>query len=288
MIKNSIKLALTTLMFATVCSAETSYGTVNGEAITQTEITQIMGPQGIQFDTLDKKTKDKILKMIVDRKLLSQSVAKSDIQKSDAYKAKLEILKKELALNVWMEQEAKKIESSVKESDLKAYYDSNSDKFKIPMQLKARHILVEEKDLKSAKEIIKTLSEAKDVKAKFIELAKEKSTGPSGKSGGDLGWFGLKRMVPEFSAAADKLKKGEFTKEPVKTQFGYHVIYLEDRKSATTKSFDKVKNQIKMVLNRKKFNELVESTVKKLKKDADTKLKQLKSTKMKTENSKQK
>jgi parvulin-like peptidyl-prolyl isomerase len=269
MIKNTIRLALTSLVFITVCSAD--YGTVNGESITKDELTQVMGPQGMEFDNLDKGMKERVIGMVVDRKLLSQEASKAGLDKTESYKNKLEMIKKDLILTVWMEQEAKKIENATTDADLKAFYDKNSDKFKTPAELNARHILVEKED--EAKAIIKTLNEAKDVKAEFIKLAKEKSTGPSGKSGGDLGWFALDRMVPEFSSAADKLKKGTFTKEPVKTQFGFHIIYLEDKKDAGIQKFDEVKEQIKGIINKKKFNTLIESTIENLKKKADIKLK---------------
>jgi parvulin-like peptidyl-prolyl isomerase len=269
MIKTTIKLALTSLALVTVCSAD--YGTVNGETITKDEIAQIMGPQASQFDSADKSIKDKVIGMIVDRKLLSQYAAKSGLEKTDSYKQKLELIKKDLAMTVWMEQEAKKAEESTTDADIKAYYDKNSDKYKNPAQLKASHILVKKED--EAKAIIKTLSAAKDAKVEFTKLAKEKSTGPSGKNGGDLGWFELKRMVPEFSAAADKLKKGNFTKEPVKTQFGFHIIYLDDRKTASVQKFDEVKEQIKGEVQKDKFNTLIQDTIEKLKKDADIKLK---------------
>jgi len=271
MIRNSIKMALTSLLLVTLSNASDSYGTVNGENITKEEITQVMGPQAIQFDTLDAKMKEKVINMLVERKLLAQNASKSGLENSDAYKNKLEAIKKDLVLNVWMEEEAKKIEKSTTDADLKSFYDKNKDKFSSPAQLKARHILVKTED--EAKEIIKTLSGTKDVEAEFIKLAKEKSTGPSGKNGGDLGWFPLNRMVPAFSKAANKLKKGEFTKEPIKTQFGYHVIYLEDRKSAGEKKFEEVKEQIKALVNREKFNNLIEGTVKKLKKEAKINLK---------------
>jgi len=272
MIRNGIKIALSSLLLVTLSSASESYGTVNGEEITKEEVAQVMGPQAMQFDTLNGDMKKRVLNILVDRKLLAQNASKSGLEKSEAYKKKLESIKKDLLLNVWMEEEAKKIEKSTTEAELKSFYEKNKDNFKIPAQLKARHILV--KTETTAKDIIKTLNNAKDVKTEFIKLAKEKSTGPSGKNGGDLGWFPLDRMVPEFSKAADKLKKDEFTKEPVKTQFGYHIIYLEDRKSASQKKFDEVKEQIKALVNRNKFNKLIENTVKKLKASAKIELKQ--------------
>jgi len=271
MIRTTIKMAIASLLLVSVCNAETSYGTVNGDNITADEVNQIVGVQGMKFDTLDKNMQKKVLDMIVDRKLLAQNASKAGLEKTDEFKQKLEMIKKDLTLNLWMEQEAKKIEKSTKESELKEFYEKNKKNFETPAELKASHILVKTED--EAKAIIKSLDGAKDVKAEFAKLAKEKSTGPSGKNGGDLGWFALSRMVPEFSAAADKLKKGNFTTEPVKTQFGFHIIYLDDRKDAGIQKFDDVKEQIKGNLNKEKFNKLIETTIEQLKKDAKIELK---------------
>ena len=270
-IRRSVRVALISSLALSFGFAGDVYGTVNGEPITKEELKQVVGPMASNIDGMDKSTKDKIINMLVERKLLIQNALKSGIENNDTYKKKLKVLKRELALTLWMEQEAKKIESSTTDAELKDFYNKNRDRFKTPPQLKARHILVKTKE--EAEEIIKKLSDAKDIKAEFIKLAKEKSIGPSGKDGGDLGWFPLNRMVPEFSKSASKLKKGEFTKEPVKTQFGYHVIYLEDKKPESIKSFDEVKPQIKALVNRKKFNDLIESTVKNLKKSAKIELK---------------
>jgi parvulin-like peptidyl-prolyl isomerase len=210
--------------------------------------------------------------MIVDKKLLSQNAIKSGIDKGDDFKRRLEMAKEDLALNMWMEQQAKKVNDSIKDAELKEFYKKNMDRFKTPAELKASHILVKTEE--EAKEIIKQLDEAKDKKEEFVKLAKEKSTGPSGAKGGDLGWFPLGRMVPEFSKAADSLGKGEYTKEPVKTQFGYHIIYLEDKKPESVEEFDSVKAQIKDILSREKLNKSIESTLSKLKKDAKIELKQ--------------
>ncbi len=271
MIKKSIKIAVTSLLLMSVASATESFGTVNGEKISADEIAQTLGQQGIEFSALNKEMQKRVLDMVVDRKLLSQHASKTKIAESEDFKEKLELLKKELILNLWMEQEAKKIEDSITDDEIKADYEKNKDAYKVPAQLKARHILVETED--EAKAIIKELEDSKDPKATFIKLAKEKSTGPSGRDGGDLGWFSLDRMVPEFSLAADKLKKGTFTKEPVKTQFGYHIIYLDDRKPAGTRKLEEVKDQIRAKLNREKFTAFMDETVKNLKKDAKIELK---------------
>ena len=117
----------------------------------------------------------------------------------------------------------------------------------------ARHILVADED--TAKEVIKLLDSGSD----FSELAKEKSTGPSGASGGKLGWFGAGQMVKPFSDAAAELEKGAYTKAPVQTQFGWHVIILDDVRDSTPPPFDDVKDRIKMLLANQQLQAYVES-----------------------------
>ena len=282
--KSLISIALASFLIVTVSNADQNksnvavtaqttqknnsdvYGTVNGEKITKEEVNQILGMQGIPFDSLNKDMQKKIIDMLVDRKLLAQKAIKSGVENTQEFKDKLKIAKEDIALNIWMDEETKKIEKSITDDEVKAYYEKNKDKFKSPAQLKARHILVKTED--EAKAIIKQLESAKDAKAEFIKLAKEKSVGPSGATGGDLGWFTPDRMVPEFSNAASNLKNGEFTKTPVKTQFGYHIIYLEDKKPASIESFDKVKDEIKATLTKDKVNKLMDTTVSDLRKNA--------------------
>jgi len=120
------------------------------------------------------------------------------------------------------------------------------------MEYKARHILLKTED--EAKEVISMLDNGAD----FSELAKEKSTGPSGSSGGELGWFGAGQMVAPFSEATAKLNKGEYTKEPVQTQFGWHVIMLDDSRESTPPPFADVKDRLKMLLANQKLSQHVE------------------------------
>jgi len=110
--------------------------------------------------------------------------------------------------------------------------------------------------------------------ADFAELAKEKSTGPSGPSGGDLGYFGKGRMVPEFEQAAFGLKKGEFTKETVQTQFGYHVILNKEARTQPAPTFEAARGQIQQDLVLAKFEEVLKglkdkNTVEIIGEDAD-------------------
>jgi peptidyl-prolyl cis-trans isomerase C len=117
----------------------------------------------------------------------------------------------------------------------------------------ARHVLVADED--TANEVIKLLDSGSD----FSELAKEKSTGPSGASGGKLGWFGAGQMVKPFSDAAAELEKGAYTKTPVQTQFGWHVIILDDVRESTPPPFDDVRDRIKMLLANQQLQAYVES-----------------------------
>jgi len=271
MIKKTITIALTSLVLMTVAQAESKYGTVNGQEITELDIDMTMGPSGMTFDALDPTMKTRVLDMVVERKLLAAEAEKSDVLKSKDYKEQLEELKKGLLLDIWMKQKMKKIEDGISKTKIEEFYKENISKYPVPKKLKARHILV--KDENNATAILKELDTAKDKKETFIKLAKEKSTGPSGPNGGDLGWFELGRMVPEFSAAADKLKKGEYTKEPVKTQFGLHIIYLDDRKEAGTKKLEEVQDSIKEELANEAFGKLIKEETEKLKKSAKIELK---------------
>jgi peptidyl-prolyl cis-trans isomerase C len=117
----------------------------------------------------------------------------------------------------------------------------------------ARHILVADEE--TANEVIKLLDSGSD----FSELAKEKSTGPSGPSGGKLGWFGADQMVKPFSEATATLEKGAYTKTPVQTQFGWHVIILDDTRESTPPPFDDVKDRIKLLLANQQLQQYIES-----------------------------
>jgi len=263
------KLALASVMLLSVAQAK-DYGTVNGDKITDTDIAMTIGQTGMSYDTLDDVMKKRVIDMIVDRKLLSQAAAKSGIEKTEIYKTQLTLLKEGLVLDSWMKNEMKTIEDGISEDKLKAEYKKNKTKYSAPKKLQARHILVKTED--EAKALIKELDAAKDKKAKFIELAKTKSTGPSGKNGGDLGWFELGRMVPEFSAAADKLKVGAYTTSPVKTQFGFHLIMLDGKKEAAVKPFDVVKESIKKEMSGKAFSTMMKAKTEALRKAAKIEL----------------
>jgi peptidyl-prolyl cis-trans isomerase C len=138
----------------------------------------------------------------------------------------------------------------VSDEELKKLYDDNVGDGK---EYKARHILVE--DQQKASDLIVELDEGAD----FSELAKQHSTGPSGKTGGELGWFSASQMVKPFSDALAGMEKGTYTKEPVQTQFGWHVIILDDSRESTVPSFEQVKPQLKMMAQNQRVQDYVAS-----------------------------
>ncbi len=256
-------------LFASALSAKT-YATVNGQEITDSDINAIIQViPGAKFDRLTKQQQKQIVEQAVEKKLLAEKAIASGIEKTPEYQQTLAKMKQELALEMWMKKQFENVK--VSEKEMKDFYNKNIQMFKQPAQAKARHILLKTKA--EAEKVIAQLKKAKDVKAKFIELAKKKSTGPSAANGGDLGWFDAKRMVKPFSDAAFKLKKGEFTKTPVKTQFGYHVIYLEDKKPAGNVTFEQAKPNIEQTLKVQKFQEQMKKIAKELKAKADIKIK---------------
>ena len=236
------------------------YAQVNGYKITEADVALLLKGK-VKLNQLPKQTQKQIIDQLIERKLLAIKAMHSDVVNSKEYKQTLkkmvENLKQDLALQLWANELMKKVK--VNDKELKEYYEQNKYMFKVPPQLKARHILVKTK--KEANKIIDILKNAKNLKDKFIELAKSSSIGPSGKNGGDLGWFTPDKMVREFSEAAMLLNKGEFTKTPVKTQFGYHIIYLEDKKNDKTLSFDEIKEQLKQRLIQEKFSKKLKDIV---------------------------
>ncbi len=256
---------VTALAIATTSlSAKDVYATVDGENITKEDIAVVLRNPQVNFDTLPEKTQEMVINQLVEKKLLTKSAMKSGVEKNSAFKDALEKIKKDLALEIWMQEEFKKV--SVSDKEISDYYAKNQEQFITQEKLNARHILVQSED--EAKNIIKSLDASKNKLESFIELAKTKSTGPTGKNGGSLGEFSANQMVPEFSSAASALKKGSYSKAPVKTQFGYHVIYLEDKTPSKKLNFDEVKDQIKQVLTQEKFRNSIKEVVSKLKESA--------------------
>ncbi len=253
--KTVLSLVTSIAITASSLSAASIYATVNGQDVTKSDLAVILRNPKIKFDTLPKDTKDRVIQQVIEKKLLTTKALSSGVEKTKRFKDAIEKIKNDLALEIWMQQEFKTLK--ITQEDKKAYYKNNELKYKKQATLEARHILVAKEE--TALAIIKDLDAAQDKKAKFIELAKEKSTGPTGKKGGYLGKFAPAQMVPEFSAATAALEVGKYTVSPVKTQFGFHVILLESKSAAKTALFSEVEKKITKAVLQDKFQKHIKS-----------------------------
>lgn len=236
---------------------------VNGEVITKDEL----------YDLMVKAVGDQALDYLITQKIIELEAKKQNITVTDEdinkelekvyeayggetiFKQNLELsghsldeYKEELALTI----KAKKLVEpriEITEEEMKAYFDEHKDEFAQEQQVHARHILVDDENL--AREIYEKLKKGED----FAELAKQYSTDTATKdNGGDLGFFGKGEMVEEFEKVAFSLKVGEIS-SPVKTEYGYHIIKVEEKKEAQEPNYENSKKKIKDILFDQKFQE---------------------------------
>jgi len=269
---------LYTLLFAATLSGAQTLVTVNGSAITQEDVdSALMNATQGRFNQVpaDKQAefRQQVLQQLIGTELVYGDAKKTGVLTSKEFKneyAKVqERVKKQLAIQVWQKQQLDKVKVSDKE--LKSYYDKNKDEFNEKESVHARHILVKtEAEAKKIVTELKSLS-GNALQTKFIELAKSKSTGPSGPKGGDLGYFAQGQMVPAFNDTVFKMKVGTVTTTPVKTQFGFHVIYLEDKKESTVRKYEEVKTVIDQRLKMEKFKSVMKVKMDELQKQATIK-----------------
>jgi len=272
--KKVTKIVASLALLSTISAAQTLV-TVNGTEITQQDVDkELMAATQGRFNQVpaekQSEFRKQVLEQLVAMELIFGDAKSRGVLETKEFKEKYqEIAKrieKEIATQVWQKQELDKIKLTEKE--LKDYYDANKEEFVENPSVNARHILVKEEA--EAKSIISELKALKGdaLKNKFIEIAKAKSTCTSAPNGGDLGYFTEGQMVPEFNDKAFSMKPKEMTSEPVKTQFGYHVIYIEDKKAKTTKSFADVKSFIEQRLKMEKFKSFMQAKIQELHKKA--------------------
>lgn len=241
--------------------------TVNGSEITQQDVNEfvVASIPGASFDKLNETQKKSVVNKMIARKLFLEDAKKIHIDKNPAFIVALQKMKENLMLDYWMKKKVEEI--FISDEEAKTYYQKNKKKFYRSASVKVRHILVATEA--EAVTIINELENYKgNLKEKFIELARTKSTGPSAVHGGELDWFIKEQMVPEFSTAAFLLQKNTITKQPVQTQFGYHVIYLEDKKEQGYIPFENVKADIVKSLRLVQFKTKLDNLSEKLKKTA--------------------
>ncbi len=210
--------------------------TVNGQAITQGMLDIYTNQR--QSKGGGEASAEAVLDELIALELMRQEAVNTGLSSNAVVAATINQVERSTlagaAIKAFMEG------NPVSDEAVQQLYD---EKVGVPgKEYKARHILVETEE--DANNVIALLDGGQD----FSELAKEKSTGPSGPSGGELGWFGAGQMVKPFSDATAAMEKGSYSKTPVQTQFGWHVIMLDDTRESTPPPFDDVKERIRMMI----------------------------------------
>ena len=230
---------------------EPAAATVNGIAIAKSRVNMIV-QQGLAAGQPDSPEARKgIIEKLAMQTLAADEAIKKGLDKSPEIMAQIDLIRQSVLANAYVQDLIKN--STASDDMLKAEYEKIKAKI-TGTEYKARHILVEKEA--EAKDIIAKLKKDPGL---FEKLAMEKSKDAGSKvRGGELGWFDLSRMVPEFGAAVSKLEKGAITQEPVKTQFGYHVIQLEDTRPIEAPPFEEVKPQLAQHLQQQNVQKQME------------------------------
>ena len=217
---------------------------VNGKKISVADIEAAYNTNpAVKEKTSFDEFYDRTLDIFVDGEVVYQAAVDAKVTETPEYKVQLKALKEELARKIYLEKE---VRAKVTDSAVRRLYNDYKDSFKGEKEIKAKHILVDSED--KAKEVIARLNK----EGNFDKLAKEYSEEPA-----ELGYFTKEMMVPEFSEAAFKLKKGQFTKQPVKTKFGYHVIMVEDIRDAKPQPLKLVERQLRSMLAQKTMGDVI-------------------------------
>ncbi|MDH4231075.1 MAG: peptidylprolyl isomerase [Nitrospirota bacterium] len=207
----------------------------------------------------DEQGKEKFLNEVINKEILYQEALKKGLDKTPEYKRKLEEFRKLTLVSELFEKEIMS-KAKVSDQEVKEYYEKNKEDFAPTTQIRASHILVKTED--EAKKVLERLKKGE----KFGDIARAVSIDKgSAKNGGDLGPFSKGQMVPEFERAAANLNVGEISM-PVKTQFGYHIIKVTDRKKGAVIEFEKIKDMISQRLSGEKQKEAFDQYLAELKK----------------------
>ena len=221
---------------------------VNGTEITDQDVKTAEEELGSSLPaSLDDAQKDKyVLDYLIDAKIMEQKAEEQKLADGDDFARTMAYYREKILTDKLMGQVAK---SAVTDDAMKKVYDEAAAKMKPQEEIHARHILVPTED--EAKAALKRVQGGED----FAKVADELSKDPSG-NGGDLGWFTKDKMVPEFGNAAFKLEKGQIS-DPVHTQFGWHIIKLEDKRMTKFPAFEDVKDQVARYVAQKAQQDMI-------------------------------
>lgn len=225
----------------------TVVATINGKPITEADLKIAEGEIGSELGQLPDLTKRRVLvEYLVDTQLYADAADADKLAQGADFEARVTYWKRRAMRDVYFD---KKVQGEVKDADAKKFYDEQVAQIKPQEEVRARHILVDGKE--KAAEIADKLAKGGD----FAALAKEFSKDPGSKeTGGDLGFFAKGQMVPQFEEAAFQMKAGEISK-PIETQFGWHVLKVEEKRNKPLPTFDQVKDRILASLVNRKTQE---------------------------------
>ena len=227
---------------ATPPSGDTTIATVNGQELPLDLFRRFYAERLRQSNTQNTpQFQNQAFNEFVNIVVTAQDAEKTGLEKEKSFETALDLQRLQLLSSFAIRNAAATFEPS--EEELQKAYDERFAKGN-GIDYKARHILVKTED--EGKKLIEELKGGAD----FVELAKSKSLGPTGKDGGELGWFGAGQMVQPFTDATAALKPGEHSSEPVQTQFGWHVILLEETRESKPPALDEVKGQLTAALQR--------------------------------------
>jgi peptidyl-prolyl cis-trans isomerase C len=242
-------LALSIPLFTSLAGAAGVVARVNGQDITEAELTFAEGEVGGEIAGLPLESRRRVLlEYLVEAHLFAEAAAKNQLGAGKEFEDRLAYYKMRALRDTFYE---KKVREAVTEAQARAAYEEQIAKLTPEPEVRARHILVKTEE--EAKEIVKQLKAGAD----FNELAKKSSDGPSAQTGGDLGYFSRGQMVKPFEDVAFSLQKGQIS-EPVQTEFGWHVIKVEDKRTRPLPSFDEVKDQLMASLVQTKLKSAVQ------------------------------
>lgn len=209
---------------------------VNGETITMGEVQRAFRDLPRQYQQQGfGAVYPALLERIVQREVLMKRGRDAGLADDPEVEARVDELRDQVIHDVYL---SRRVEEAITDEELRAEYDRLVAETPPREEVKARHILVDSEA--KARDIIKQVTDGAD----FATLAKETSTGPSGENGGDLGWFTRDAMVPAFAEAAFGLQPNTFTADPIQTEFGWHVILVEDRRTVPPPSFEELRPRL--------------------------------------------
>jgi peptidyl-prolyl cis-trans isomerase C len=230
---------------AALAQGEAVVATINGEPVTETDLSIAMTDLNEQFAQLpDDQRRAAALSAIIEIRLLAAEAEKAGLADGDEFARRMTLLRQRALHSAFIDRQ---VAGAVTDEAVRARYDKQVAETPPVNEIRARHIIVETKE--EAEAIIKELEAGGD----FEALAKEKSKDGAAAQGGDLGYFTEGRMVPEFEQAAFALNVGDYSKEPVQTQFGWHVIKVEDKRVQQPPAFEQVAEQFRALLLRENY-----------------------------------